>query len=64
MTADFTTYVYDYRVAAGSEKEAWREARRVRYIWKYLGLKYSPGKRRMARQGKGPWRGTKVHIID
>ena len=64
LDADFTTYMDDYIVAAGSEKEAWRSAKRVGTIWKYLSLQYSPRKRRMARQEVGSWRGTKVHIID
>ena len=64
MAAYFTTYVDDSILVAGSAKEAWRSARRVGSIWKYLGYKYSPRKRRIAGQERGPWRGTKVQIID
>ena len=63
LDADFTTYMDDYIVAAGSEKEACRSARRVGTIWKQLGLQYSPRKRSMAGQDVGSWIGTKVHII-
>ena len=64
LVIDFTTYVDNPRVAAGSEEEAWRAARIVASIWKYLGLQDDSGKRRMSGQDEVPWRGMKVHIID
>ena len=63
LATDFTTYVYDSIVAAGSEKVAWSSARIVGSIWKYLGLHDAPRKRRIDGQDVGPWRGRKVHII-
>ena len=54
----------DSRVAAVSEKEAWRAYQRVGSIWKYLGLQGAPRKGRMDGQDGGPWRGTKFHIIN
>ena len=33
-------------------------------VWKYLGLQYDPHNRRISGQDRGPWIGTKVHIID
>ena len=51
-------------MATGSAEEAWRVARIVGSIWKYLGLQGDPQNRRMPGQDGGLWRGTKVHIID
>ena len=64
LAAYFTNYLNDSRVVAGSEKEAWRAARRVGSVWQYLRLQDAPQKSRMAGQDRGPWRGEKVHIID
>ena len=64
LVIDFTTYVDNPRVAAGSEEEAWRASWIVGYICKYLGLKDAPRKRRMAGKYRGTWRGNKFHIID
>ena len=63
LDAYFTTYVDDSRGATGSAEEVWRADWRVGSIWKYLGLKDDPRKRRTVDQEGGLWRGTKVHII-
>ena len=56
--------MYDSRVAAGSQENVRREARRVGSIWKYLGLKDPLRNRRTAGQDGYLWIGKKIHIID
>ena len=47
LAVDFTTYVDDSKVVAGSAKEAWRASRRVGSIWKKLVLQDAPWNNRM-----------------